>query len=67
MLSDDAPWSNNTDYTMSKLNSCLYCLKELKKFIVYICVLELFYKFVIKCVFTYSCVFCGGNITERDK
>ena len=30
MLNDDLSWSNNTDYIISRLNSCLYCLRKLK-------------------------------------
>ena len=28
MLNNDLSWSNNTDYTISKLNSHLYCLRK---------------------------------------
>ena len=31
-----------------------------------ICILKLFYQLVIKSVFTFCCVCCGGNITKRD-
>ena len=27
MLNNDLSWSNNTDCIISKLNSCLYCLR----------------------------------------
>ena len=30
MLNNDHSWSNNTDYIISKLKSCLYCLSKLK-------------------------------------
>ena len=66
VLNNDLSWSNNTDYIISKLNSHLYCLRELKKFNVNICILKLFYQLVIKSVFIYCCVCWGGNITKRD-
>ena len=47
VLNNDLSWSNNTDYIISKLNSHLYCLRKLKKFNVYICILQLFYQLVI--------------------
>ena len=66
MLNNDLSWSNNTDYIMSKLNSCLYCLRKLKKFDVNICILKLLYQLVIKSVFPYCFVCWGGNITKQD-
>ena len=66
MLNNDFPWSYNTDYIISKLNSCLYCLRKLKNFNVNICSLKLFYQLVIKSVITYCCVCWGGNNKKWD-
>ena len=66
MLYNDLSWSIKTDYIISKRNSRLYCLRKHKKLNVNIYILELFYKFVIKSVFAYSCVCWSGNITKRD-
>ena len=66
MLNNDLSWSNNTDYTISKLDSRLYCLRKLKTFDVNICILKLFCQLVIKSVYPYCCVCWGGNITKRD-
>ena len=66
MLNNDLSWSNNTDYIISKLNSCLYCLRKLKILNVNICILKPFYQLVIKSVFAYCCVCWLGNTTMRD-
>ena len=58
MLNNDLSWSNNTDYIISKLNSCLYCLRKLEKFNVNICIWKLFYQLVIKS-FLHIVVFAG--------
>ena len=66
ILINDLSWSNSTNYIISKLNSRLYCLRKHKKFNVNICNLRLFSQLVIKCVFAYCCVCCGGNIAKLD-
>ena len=63
MMNNYLSWSNNTDYIISKLNSRLYCLRKPNKLNVNICILELFYQLVIKCILTYC---WSGNITKPD-
>ena len=60
MLNNDISWSYNTDYIISKLNLCLYCLRKQKKFNIDICILKLFISWLSK-VFLHNVVFVGAE------
>ena len=59
-------WKENSDATLKRAPSRLYCPRKLRSFSVSSQLLQMFYTFMISSVFTFGLNCWGGNVSKQD-
>ena len=60
-------WKENSNYVLTKVNSRMYCMRNLRSFGVNSDMLVTFYNAVICSIIMFSSVCWGGNISKLDR